>query len=617
MAAPSLPLAAPADPLYGAPVIGPGETSASIGDKLAGSVLAPAQRGWRAAAAGAGALILACAGLRWTLAPALLDGTGAGWWIGLAAGGLLISGLLLLAGVEWRGGISRLTQTAALLCAGLAALHPAAIRPIDSAGLLAASLGLWAVALLPDLAVLRDRLAGQPETLRTRLYRAAASGWRGSAMQWLVWERACRGLALVGIVVAVAVLTDLALAFSPSIDRHNTLRPVALLVEAVLSGAGLMAALAVALRRFQGLDGLITGRHLDILGRLILAFGLAALYCHVTDGVTALLYGDADERAALARRLLGDAAPAFWSLMIAGLLPTQLFWIGAVRRSAPALGLIGAVVAAGLRADRGAITLAEAGATGSGHVSALPDALLVPFLDGLAGAAAFLGPVGLFILGLLLILRLVPPVSIAEARHLALARNAGAGPVHPEPMPASRAGLGAVFASEAGLAEAARGLSVLERPPRLDAFGPVPLPEAAAALHREERTVSRLALLGAGLGAGLFLTVQGAGAGLPAASEATASSWALLALPAACAAALGAAIGIGLALAFALPVFTVRMGRPHFAPPPGLGECFVLTVLPSAGSSDPAALIRRLRGLPEFAGRPLAVYGPVASEPRR
>ena len=597
MAAPSFPAASPADPLYGAPVIDPGETSAAIGDRLAGGLLAPAGRGWRIAAAGAAALSLACAGLQWALSRSFLDEAGAGWWIGLAAGCLMISGLLLLAGVAWGCGIGRLTQTAALLCAALAALHPGAVDPMTLAGLLAASLGLWTVALLPDLAVLRDRLAGQPGTLRARLYRLAAAGWHGSALQWLVWGRASRGLALLGIVAAVAVLTDLALSVALRFDRHDTLRPVALVVEAVLSGAGLTAALAVALRRILGLDGLVTGRHLDILGRLILAFGLAALYCHVTESVTALLYGDAAERTALSEKLLGDEAPAFRTLMIAGLLPTQLFWIGAVRRNAPALGLIGAVVAAGLRADHGAVAPADATANG--------------LADVLTGAAAFLGPLGLFVLGLLLIVRLVPPVSIAETRQLALAVNVRAAPDMLERFAPSRAGFGAVFTSEAGLAEAARGLSVLDPPPRFDAFGPVPLPEAAAALHRDERALSRLALLGAVLGAGLFLAVQGAMAG-PRDGAVAAFSWAMLTIPACSAAVLGGGFGIATALALAL-----RTGRPEGAPPAGLGGYFVLTILSPVGALDPAALARRLHGLPPSAGRPLAIYGPGLSEARR
>ncbi|CAO4169052.1 DUF3341 domain-containing protein [Methylorubrum aminovorans] len=631
------PVSEPAS-LYGMPVIGAGETVSSIGAALTGAVLAPGGRRWWLAVASMFALILLWAGLR-PAVPAALAAAGAGWWIGLAAGCLLISGLLLLADVAWRCGIGRLAQTAALLCAGLAALHPAPLHAVSFAALLVAAGGLWAAALLPDLAVLRDRLVAEPDRPRTRLYRALAAGWCGSVRQWLAWERACRGLALLAILAAVAVLIDLALAAAFRTDRHDTLLPVALLVEAVLSGAGLIAALAVTLRRSLELDGLITGRHLDILGRLILAFGLAALYCHVTENVTALLYGDAAERARLTRRILGDEAPAFWTLMLAGLLPTQLFWIAPVRRSAIALGALGGLVAAGLGADH--VLAARAGTAGTD-------------LAGLAtAAAAALGSAGLFVLGLLVLFRLVPPVSIAETRQLALAHNPHAALRAPEaglefgrdvsPDQGLQPGLLAVFAAEAELAEGVRGLSGPDTPSRLGAYGPVPMPEAAAALHARGRRQNRFALGGAFFGVVAFVVARiiGLADAMPEgfadvaalASPATWSaswglsspllwpaswplSWAMAAVPALSAGAMGGVLGLAGAL-----VAAVRAGRTGRRPPSALANRFVLTidppVEPSRGAFNPAALVRRLNALPEAAGRPLALYGPAALGTRR
>ena len=624
------PVPAPAS-LYGMPVIGAGETVSSIGAALTGAVLAPVGRRWRLAVAGALALVLVWAGLR-PAVPAALAAAGAGWWIGLASGCLLISGLLLLADVAWRCGIARLAQTAALLGAGLAALHPAPLHGVSLTALFAAAGGLWAAALLPDLAVLRDRLAAGPERRRARVYRALSAVWRGSAVQWLAWERACRGFGLLGILAAVAALIDLALAAALHSDRHDTLLPVALLVEAVLSGAGLIATLAVALRRSLGLDGLVTGRHLDILGRLILAFGLAALYCHVTEIVTALLYGDAAERARLIRRLLGDEAPAFWTLMLAGLLPTQLFWIASLRRGA-VLGLIGALAAAGLGADH--VLAARAGANGADLAAAL---------------SAAIGSAGLFVLGLLLLFRLVPPVSIAETRRLALGQNPHAAQRSPEPGPAegphpssgqgARPGLMAVFASEAELAEAVRGLSGPDTPSRLDAFGPAPMPEAAAALHARGHSLNRVALSGALLGATVFLVARAAGlgeavpeglAGMTALASpaswptpwanswsnswpiASPLSWALAAVPALAAAVLGGTLGLGIALGAALARARGDVS-PALAPAAALAGRFLLTIEPADAPFRPAALVRRLETLPEAAGRPLALYGPSAPE---
>ncbi len=445
---------------------------------------------------------------------------------------------------------------------------------------------------MPDLADLRDRPA-TGRAWRARFYRRAAARWQGTARQWLAWERACRALALAGLLAAFALQTDLALTLAALSDRSDTLLPVALAVGAVLSGAGLIAALAAALRREPGFDGFVTGRHLDILGRLILALGLAGLYCHVTEAVVAGLYGAPPERAALTERLTGAGAPAFWTLMGVGLLPTQALWAGAARRSPVTLGLVG--------------TLAALGA-GAGHV------LLVP-ASGAGYAAALLaelaGPGALFGLALIAAFRLVPAISVAEMRGLALLHNRRpvALPIPPptEPVaPPPRAGLAAAFASEAGLVEALRGLGTHEALP-LEAHGPAPMPEAAAALRRDERTVREAALIAAALAGLGFLAVQAAEAAQAPGGLAgmSALAWARLAIPTLAAAATGAAVGAGAALAR-------HLRRPAAAPPPDWREVFVLTLSPdaeppSAASPSAASLARRLAALPDKAGRPLAL----------
>ncbi|MFC7663034.1 hypothetical protein ACFQWF_10035 [Methylorubrum suomiense] len=110
----------------------PSVTVTRIGAAAARAVLAPAGRvRWLAVAGGLAAI------LAWLLsgtgpARAPFAAAGFGWWAGLASGCLTISGLVALARVDWRCGIIRLAQTAALLAALVstvlaclsAALHP-------------------------------------------------------------------------------------------------------------------------------------------------------------------------------------------------------------------------------------------------------------------------------------------------------------------------------------------------------------------------------------------------------------------------------------------------------------------------------------------------------------
>ena len=46
------------------------------------------------------------------------------WWIGIASGGLLVSGALLLLGLEWRSAVNRMAETVAVISVAAAGLYP-------------------------------------------------------------------------------------------------------------------------------------------------------------------------------------------------------------------------------------------------------------------------------------------------------------------------------------------------------------------------------------------------------------------------------------------------------------------------------------------------------------
>jgi hypothetical protein len=135
------------------------------------------------------------------------------------------------------------------------------------------------------------------------------------------------------------------------------------------------------------------------------------------------------------------------------------------------------------------------------------------------GLATLAGSIGLFLTLLLLFLRYLPVVSIAETRRLALdhAPPAGAAPREPgDPLAAEDAevrdaplwGISAEFAREADLVAAAEALNrIASEHVHLDAHGPVPIPEAVRALRIRDRTIRPYAILGALLGGGGFLAM--------------------------------------------------------------------------------------------------------------
>src|SRR4051794_19734318 len=106
-------------------------------------------------------------------------------------------------------------------------------------------------------------------------------------------------------------------------DWHDTIMPVTFLVNAVLSGVGVTAALTMLIRAVSRLNALITERPLAILARLLLCLGLASLYCYASEFFLTALHGDAYERGSLARRLTGSHAWAFWTVVACLLLPVH------------------------------------------------------------------------------------------------------------------------------------------------------------------------------------------------------------------------------------------------------------------------------------------------------
>jgi Ni/Fe-hydrogenase subunit HybB-like protein len=457
------------------------------------------------------------------------------WWIGIACGGLLVAGSLVLLNAESRGALNRIAETMALLAAAAAAVYPIIHlgRPwffywnlpyfntfglwpqfrsplywdaIDILAFLGIAGAFWFTGLLPDLARLRDAACARIATdgsgrLRAQLYGIAALGWRGSAVHWHRWTHASRILALLGLLVVVTLQTGAAVMFAGTAEPgwHDTLLPVEFLTGAALSGVGMLSALTVLLRRSFGLEALILPRHLDMLGWLILGLGLALLYCLCASAYSVLIGHDPADRANLVRRFVGPQAWAWWLMIGGAVLSVQLLWLGACRRSPGALAAVGLCAAAGIWGDHYTLivdTLAQDFMPSAAHAYA-PD---------FAGWATFAGSAGLFLFLLLLFLRLLPVISLAETGaeserpRASVSRwpRLGSGMAH--------WAVGAEFADEAALVAAVRLLRARGFG-RVDTYTPMPLRKIAEALGLSQDMLPLVALLGFLAGSGFMFGI--------------------------------------------------------------------------------------------------------------
>ncbi len=649
-----------------APAIRPGEDMRSVGEAVTSIALThPAGRKWWIAFAGATALVGLFA---FTLGYLVYEGVGIwdnnnavvwaldiasyDWWIGVACGSLLVSGILLLLGVEWRGPVSRIAETVGLLATAAAGLYPIIHlgRPwffywnlpypntyglwpqfrspllwdaIDIVSFLVVALSLWYIGLLPDIACLRDRAYAEAERqieavaptrkialFRARAYGILASGWRGSAAHWQIRGQAYRIVALLGVLLVVSVQTGASVMLAGSVmpGWHGTLMPVSFLIHAVLSGVGVTAALIVLVRAVYGLTNLVTDRHLDVLARLLLCLGCASAYCYGAEMFDTFLAGDAAGRGVLVRRMEGGHAFAFWTALIGLTLPPQAFWSARARRSPLVLALVGLLVAAGAYADHVMIlvvTLTQ---------DFLPSSRL-PYAFDVWGVATFVGSLGLFLALILLFVRTLPSVSITEIRRLVptgVPAGAGVPRREPEAVPGAPLwGVAASFPNEVELAAALQALSSLRDRVLLDGYGPVPMPRTLRALGLEGRSILPYALAGALVGGAAFCGMC---------LYATAYdyvfliggrprfSWPSFVVPSVSFAMLTGCLAVHAALLWLnrLP----RLNHPAFNIPGFIAasqDRFFLAAELRDDGAEAARIERRLAGLPQGGGRPLAM----------
>ena len=442
--------------------IGRGQTFRSIGDDIADIAFShPMRRRWLIAFAGALGLVgILVVSLGWLFFEGVgiwannvpvtwaLDIVSYDWWIGAASGSLFVSAAFLLIGAEWRSAVNRITETLALVAAAAAAVYPIvhlgrpwffywnlpypntlALWPqfrsplfwdaVDIISFLGTAIVFWFIGMVPDLATLRDQAVTriQPDgkgTFRAQLYGIAALGWRGSAMHWLRWMQAYRIVAMFGVVLVVSLQCGAAVMFAGSVEPgwHDTMLPIHFVLAAIFEGVAFAAVVVVILRVVFDLEAFITPRHLNAMAVMLLILGLANLYCYGAEMFATLLGGDAYDAAVLHRRIVGPHAWAFWTMILASLVPVQLFWLTAVRTSGIALVLIGTLVAIGTFGDHFmviVVTLQHDFLPSSSH----------PYSADLWGVATFVGSIGLFVALILLAFRYLPLLSIVGTKGLA------------------------------------------------------------------------------------------------------------------------------------------------------------------------------------------------------
>ena len=438
----------------GSPFLAPGHSYASVTDKISSIVLVEGtKKGWRIGFAIAFALFMI-----FNMAVAYLFYKGVGiwginipiawgfaivnfvWWIGIGHAGTLISAFLLLMRQTWRQSINRFAEAMTLFAVACAGTFPLLHlgRPWlfywlfpypDTMGTwpqfrsplvwdvfavstyATISVLFWFVGLLPDLATLRDRAR---KRLAQKFYGVLAMGWRGSAVHWRNYEMASLLLAGLATPLVVSVHTVVSFDFTAAIvpGWHSTIFPPYFVAGAIYSGFAMVLTLAIPLRYFYKLEDFVTLRHLDNMGKIMLATGLIVAYGYMMETFMAFYSGNRYDRYMIVNRMTGPYAPIYWTLIACNIvIPLTLLWSSRIRRNVFVLFLISLVVQAGMWLERFAIVITSL------HRDFMPSAWRM-YYPTIWDWATFIGSIGLFFTLFLLFIRYLPMISIFEMREL-------------------------------------------------------------------------------------------------------------------------------------------------------------------------------------------------------
>jgi len=433
-------------------VVGLGETFQSVTEKITRIVLTPhTPLGWLAVlglgGGGATALLVAVTWLFftgvgiWGITQPVAWGFAIinfVWWIGIGHAGTLISAILLLFKQTWRNSISRFAEAMtifAVVCAGMFPIlhvgrpwlgywlfpYPNSMDlwPQFRSPLLwdvfavstyaTISVVFWYIGMVPDLGTMRDR-AQAP--LAKFAYGILSLGWRGSVRHWMRYETASLLLAGLATPLVLSVHTVISFDFAVAVlpGWHTTIFPPYFVAGAIYSGFAMVLTLAIPLRKFYHLESMVTDRHMDNMGKVMLATGFIVAYGYGMEAFMAWYSASHWESFMFWNRMFGPMGWSYWMLILFNLvIPLTTLWSRKLRTNMSFMFFISIVVNIGMWFERFVIVVTS---------------LYRDFLPSSWGTyratrwdyMTFVGTMGLFTTLFLLFVRFLPMIPMNEIR---------------------------------------------------------------------------------------------------------------------------------------------------------------------------------------------------------
>ncbi|MFQ5996318.1 MAG: NrfD/PsrC family molybdoenzyme membrane anchor subunit [Dehalococcoidales bacterium] len=288
------------------------------------------------------------------------------FFIGISHAGTLISAILRVTNAGWRTPVTRMAELITVVAISIGALMPIIDlgRPervwhmivygrfqspllwdiISIGSYLMGSLIYLYLPLIPDLALMRDRLGRNASTLKRKIYTWLAIGWRDTPEQRGRLEKAIGIMAVTIIPIAVSVHTVVSYVFSMTLRPgwDSTVFGIYFVIGAIFSGIASILIVMAIFRKFFHLEEYITERHFRNLGYLLLTTLFIYLYLTIGEYLTVGYKLEEEEKHLLTLLMLGKNAIWFWFFVVGGLVIPAILLL--LRRGATIPRIITAAV---------------------------------------------------------------------------------------------------------------------------------------------------------------------------------------------------------------------------------------------------------------------------------
>ncbi|MDG1719221.1 MAG: polysulfide reductase NrfD, partial [Flavobacteriales bacterium] len=363
------------------------------------------------------------------------------WWIGIGHAGTLISAVLLLFRQKWRMSINRSAEAMTIFGVAQAALFPLIhmgrpwlayyVFPIPNqfgslwvnfnspllwdvfaiSTYFSVSVVFWYIGLIPDFAMIRDRMSTKISPMRKKLYSLLSFGWSGKSKHWQRFELVSLVLAGLATPLVFSVHSIVSMDFATSVipGWHTTIFPPYFVLGALFSGFAMVETLLIIMRKVVNLESYITIKHIEYMNVIILLTGSLVGTAYITELFMSWYSGVEFEQYAFFNRAVGPYWWAYAIMMTCNVLTPQLYWIGAIRKSFVWTFILSIFVNIGMWFERFVIIVTSL------HRDYLPSSWTM-YSPTFVDIGIFLGTIGFFFTLFLLYSRTFPVIAQAELK---------------------------------------------------------------------------------------------------------------------------------------------------------------------------------------------------------